>query len=89
VKVFGIGIIFPVLLVLLSSCTPPVVMLVNPRNGDTRRCSRAEVGAASDEYVEATRIRACVHQWRSLGYVESEKLTAEQRARYWPESSQR
>jgi len=78
---FAIGIILAALLVLLSSCTPPVVMLVNPRNGDTRRCSRAEVGAASDDYVEATRIRACVHQWRSLGYVESEKLTAEQRAR--------
>lgn len=77
----GVRIVFLVLLVLMSSCTPPVVMLVNPKNGDTRRCSTAEVGAGPDEYVEATRVRACVHQWRSLGYVETEKLTVEQRAR--------
>ena len=70
-----------ILIVAVSSCTPPVVTLVNPRNGDRRRCSTAEVGAGPDSYVEATRVRACTHQWRSLGYVEMEQLTAEQRAR--------
>jgi hypothetical protein len=55
-------------------------MLVNPKNGDTRRCA-AEPGAASDQFVEETRVKACVHQWRSLGYVETEKLTPQQRAR--------
>jgi hypothetical protein len=69
------------LFAVLIACTPPVVMLVNPRNGDTKRCSKVEVGASSDEYVEATRVRACVHQWKSLGYVEAEQLTSEQRAR--------
>jgi hypothetical protein len=73
--------LLPALCAVLIGCTPPVVTLVNPRNGDTKRCSTAEVGAASDEYVEGTRVRACVHQWKSLGYVETEKLTPQQRAR--------
>jgi hypothetical protein len=72
--------VFFVLLVLMSSCTPPVIMLVNPKNGDTRRCA-AEPGASSDQFFEDTRVKACVHQWRSLGYIESDKLTPEQRAR--------
>jgi hypothetical protein len=70
-----------VLLVLLSACTPQTVTLVNPKNGDARRCSAAELAAGGDQFIEDTRVKACVHQWRSLGYVETEKLTAEQRAR--------
>ena len=69
------------LIVIISSCTVPVVNLVNPRNGDKRRCSTAEVGTGADTYVEATRVRACVHQWKSLGYIEIDQLTPEQRAR--------
>ena len=78
-------IILPALLVFLSSCTPPVVMLVNPRNGDTRRCSTAEVGVAARDYDTNTRVRACVLQWKALGYIEIENLTPEQRARLAPQ----
>lgn len=74
-------IILPALLVFLSGCTAPVVMLVNPRNGDSRRCSTAEVGVAAHDYVTDTRLRACVLQWKARGYVENELLTPEQRAR--------
>jgi hypothetical protein len=74
-------IILPALLVFLSNCTPPVVMLVNPRNGDTRRCSTAEVGVASHDSATYNRVMACIHQWKALGYVENELLTPEQRAR--------
>jgi hypothetical protein len=74
-------IILPALFVFLSGCTHPVVMLVNPRNGDVRRCSTAEVGPGPHEYAEATRIKSCVHQWKSLGYIETENLTTAQRAR--------
>jgi hypothetical protein len=77
----GVRLILSALVVFLHGCTPPVVMLVNPRNGDTRRCSAAELAAGSDQFIEDTRVKACVHQWRSLGYVEAEKLTPEQRAR--------
>jgi hypothetical protein len=69
---------------IMTGCTPPVVTLVNPRTGDTRRCSTAEVGAGSHDYASETRIKSCVHQWKSLGYVETENLTAEQRARVAP-----
>jgi len=65
----------------MSGCTPPVVMLANPKTGDVRRCSTAEVGPGPHEFVTDTRIKACVHQWKSLGYVETENLTTEQRAR--------
>jgi hypothetical protein len=77
-----------VLVILLNGCTPPSVTLVNPRNGDRRQCSTAELGTGADEFVESSRVRACVHQWRSLGYIETDKLTAEQRARLRPENSQ-
>jgi hypothetical protein len=77
----GVRLILSALVVFLNGCTPPVVVLVNPKNGDTRRCSVAELAAGSDQFIEDTRLRACVHQWRSLGYVETEKLTTEQRAR--------
>jgi hypothetical protein len=73
-------IILPALIV-LSGCTQPAVMLVNPRNGDVRRCSTAEVGSGPHEYAEATRIKSCVHQWKSLGYIETENLTTAQRPR--------
>ena len=74
-------IILPTLFVFLSGCAQPVVMLVNPRNGDTRRCSTAEVGVASHDYDTDNRLKACVLQWKALGYVENENLTPEQRAR--------
>lgn len=80
-KNVGNRIIFAALLVFLSGCTPPAVMLVNPRNGDTRRCSNAEVGLASQEHVQELRMKSCVSQWKSLGYIEMENLTPEQRAR--------
>jgi hypothetical protein len=78
---FDKRIILPALLVFLSNCTPPVVTLVNPRNGDTRRCSTAEEGVASQDTATYNRVMACIHQWKSLGYVENELLTPEQRAR--------
>ena len=70
-----------VLLLYVVGCTPPVVMLVNPRTGDVRRCSTAEVGSGAHEYAESTRIKSCVHEWKSLGYFETEHLTSEQRSR--------
>ena len=73
--------ILPALLAFSSSCTAPVVMLVNPRTGDVRRCSVAEVGPGAHEFATDTRVKGCVHQWKSLGYVETETLTPEQRAR--------
>ena len=87
-NMFRAGIVLSLLVILLNGCTPSKVTLVNPRNGDTRRCSTAELGTGADEFVESSRVRACVHQWRSLGYVETEKLTAEQRARLRPENTQ-
>jgi hypothetical protein len=80
----GIRFILPAMLVFLSSCTPPVVMLVNPKNGDVRRCSVAETGAGAHAFATETRLKACVHQWKSLGYVETESLTPEERARIAP-----
>jgi len=80
----GIRLTLPALLVFLSSCTPPVVMLVNPKNGDVRRCSVAETGAGPHQFATETRIKACVHQWKSLGYVETESLSPEERARIAP-----
>lgn len=74
----GKRIILPALLALLSSCTAPVVMLVNPRTGDTRRCSVAEVGSGADAFTTDTRVKGCVHQWESLGYIQTENLTPEQ-----------
>ncbi len=68
------------LLVFLSGCTPAAVTLVNPRTGDTRTCSNAEVGLSSQEHVQELRMKSCVYQWKSLGYVEMENLTPEQRA---------
>jgi hypothetical protein len=73
--------VFMALLVVLGGCTPPVVMLVNPRNGDVRRCSVAETGAGSQQFDTDTRLKACAHQWKSLGYVETETLSPEQSAR--------
>jgi hypothetical protein len=65
---------------LLAGCTPPVVMLVNPKNGDVRRCSAAETGTSAHSVGTESRIKACVHQWKSLGYVEVEGLTPEDQA---------
>jgi len=73
--------IFAALLVFLSGCTPPAVMLVNPRTGDTRYCSNTEVGLSSQEHVQELRMKSCVYQWKTLGYIETESLTPEQRAR--------
>jgi hypothetical protein len=80
-RMFGVRRILPALLVFLGSCTPPVVTLVNPRNGDVRRCSVAETGAGAHAFGTETRIKACIHQWKSLGYVETEHLTPEERHR--------
>jgi hypothetical protein len=80
----GLRYTLPALLILLSSCTLPDVALVNPKNGDVRRCSVAETGAGQHHFATETRIKACIHQWKSLGYVETESLTPEERARIAP-----
>jgi hypothetical protein len=83
-KMFGIRPILTALLVILSGCTPPVIMLVNPKNGDVRRCSAAETGPGSNDFVTDTRIKACAHQWKALGYVETANLTPDERPRITP-----
>ena len=80
-KDFGQRIILATLIVFLSGCTPPAVTLVNPRTGDTRHCSNAEVGLSSQEHVQELRMKSCVYQWKTLGYIETENLTPEQRSR--------
>jgi hypothetical protein len=77
---FETRIILAALLALSAGCAPSVVMLANPRNGDVRRCSAAETGTSSHAIGTESRIKACVHQWKSLGYVEVERLTPEDRA---------
>jgi hypothetical protein len=83
-EMLGIFIVLPALLVFFGACTPPVVMLVNPKNGDVRRCS-AEDGSDANAFVSETRIKACVHQWKSVGYVEVDRLSPEERARIAPQ----
>jgi hypothetical protein len=75
-----VRVILAALLAVLAGCTPPVVLLVNPKNGDVRRCSEAETGTSSHAVGTESRIKACVHQWKSLGYVEAEALTPDGRA---------
>jgi hypothetical protein len=79
-----VSVILAALVAVSAGCTPPVVMLVNPKNGDVRRCSAAETGTGLHAVGTESRIKACVHQWKSLGYVEAEELTPEDRDRVVP-----
>ena len=72
------------LVVFLSSCATPIVMLVHPKTGDVRRCSAVEVGVPPSAIGATTLINNCVQQWELLGYIQADKLTPEQRSSITP-----
>jgi hypothetical protein len=72
---------FLFILLFLASCSPATpVLMVQPKSGDTTWCTVDKL-----HYFYSTRlIENCVEQLESIGYVQAEKLTPEDRARLAP-----
>ena len=62
------------LLAPLSGCVQYQVVLVNPTTGQTQTCNEIDGTRAGDEAQND-----CIAQWRVLGFVRAEELTAKQK----------
>jgi hypothetical protein len=67
------------LLVFLTGCASPFVLLVNPKTGTSVECSAVGIGLTRAIAV-SNQVENCVKQYESVGYIRADALTAEQRA---------
>ncbi len=68
-------------LLLLCSCAR-TVMMVHPETGQVAECSAAAVGPIIGTARVAATIHSCVEEHEKLGFVEADKLTPEQKAKF-------
>ncbi len=68
-------------LLLLCSCAR-TVLLVHPTTGQVAECSAAAVGPIIGTARVAATIHNCVEEHEKLGFVEADKLTPEQKAKF-------
>jgi hypothetical protein len=64
---------------LFVGCASPFVLMVNPKTSQSVECSGVGRGLMSAIAV-SNQVDNCVRQYESLGYVQANNLTAEQRA---------
>ncbi len=68
-----------VMLIFLSACSAPFVLMANPKSGETVECSGVGVGLIHAIAV-SNQVENCVTQYQRLGYVRADQLTEEQKA---------
>ncbi|MBI4526835.1 MAG: hypothetical protein HY695_23820 [Deltaproteobacteria bacterium] len=68
-------------LLLLSSCARSV-LLVQPTTGQVTECSASAVGPIIGTARVTASIHSCVEEHKRLGFIEADKLTPEQKAKF-------
>jgi len=68
----------PILALFLSACATPNILLIHPATGDMVECSADGLGVGPT--LASLHVDACVNNFTTVGFVETDKLTPEQKA---------
>jgi hypothetical protein len=68
----------PILALFLSACATPNILLIHPATGDMVECSADDLGVGPT--LASLHVDACVNNFTTVGFVETDKLTPEQKA---------
>jgi hypothetical protein len=73
-----------ILALFLSACATatPKVLLIHPATGDMVECSADDLGVGAG--LASLHVDACVQNFTAVGFVETDKLTPEQKAAITP-----
>jgi|GEM_PF-3333649 hypothetical protein len=73
-----------VLALFLSACATatPNVLLIHPATGDMAECSADDLGVGPT--LASLHVDACIQNFTAVGFVETDKLTPEQKAAITP-----
>ncbi len=71
------------LLFLVTACASPQAALVHLKSGDIQTCVSSGWGWLGAP-MALNEFGNCIERWESLGYIQAEKLTPEQRATLRP-----
>ena len=63
----------------ISACGPSMTLLVNPKTGERVECYAGTVRRELSIPLDQTQRTNCVEQYESLGFVQTQNLTPQQR----------
>ena len=71
-----------ILALFLSACATPNALLIHPATGDMVECFADDLGVGPT--LASLHVDACIQNFTAVGFVETDKLTPEQKAAITP-----
>jgi hypothetical protein len=71
-----------ILAFLIAGCSTQNVLLIHPKSGDMVECSADDLGVGPT--LASLHVDACVNNFTAVGFVETDKLTPQQKAAITP-----
>jgi hypothetical protein len=71
-----------ILVLFLSACATPNALLIHPATGDMVECFADDLGVGPT--LASLHVDACIQNFTAVGFVETDKLTPEQKVAITP-----